>query len=395
MPSAPAYAGGVSAPDPSRSSEPAPHLALHAIIPAGGAGTRLWPFSRRSHPKFLRDVGTGRSLLQETVARLTPVTGGAAAGGVTVVTGVAHEAAVRAQLPELPAADLLAEPSPRDSMAAIGLAAAVLERRHGDVVVGSFAADHLITDVPAFHAAVRAAVAVAATGKVVTLGITPTHPATGFGYIHAGDPLHLPGAPTARAVLGFTEKPDTATAAGYLATGAFLWNAGMFVARARVLLDHLAQQRPELRYGIDRIADAWDTPTRAAALDTHWPTLERIAIDHAIAEPVAAAGGVAVVPADMGWDDVGDVASLAAHLAPADPTDPTSPRVLGDASRVHALDAPGAVVLTPGRDVVVLGIEDAVVIDTPDGLLVTTVAHAQDVKSVVDHLLAAGRTDLL
>lgn len=366
---------------------------LYAIIPAGGAGTRLWPFSRRANPKFLRDVtGSGRSLLQGTVDRLAPLSAGAP---VTVVTGVAHEAAVRGQLPELTAGDLLAEPSPRDSMAAIGLAAAVLQRRHGDVVVGSFAADHLIADAAAFHCAVREAVAVAATGKVVTLGIAPTHPATGFGYIEAGEPLDVPGAPHARAVRGFTEKPDASTAARYVEGGDHLWNAGMFVVRARVLLDHLAEQRPELAAGIAALADAWDTPDRAAALDTHWTELERIAIDHAIAEPVAAAGGVAVVPADMGWDDVGDVASLAHHLAPADPADPASPRVLGDAGRVHALDAPGAVVLTPGRDVVVLGIENAVVVDTPDGLLVTTVDRAQDVKAAVDHLRDAGRTDLL
>jgi len=364
---------------------------LYAVVPAGGAGTRLWPLSRRDAPKFLLDLtGSGRTLLQQTHDRLRPLTEG---GGVVVVTGTAHAAAVLEQLPDLGEQNLLAEPSPRDSMAAIALAAAVVRRRHGDVVVGSFAADHVIADPAAFERAVREAVDVARAGFVVTIGIEADHPSTAFGYVRSGDPVALADgteAPTARRARGFTEKPDAVTAAEYLATGEYRWNAGMFVARADVLLDHLATQRPALRDEIDEIADAWDTPARAAVLERVWPTLEKVAIDHAIAEPVAAEGGVAVVPAAMGWDDVGDFAGLAGLL----PADGGGVHVLGDADQVVADDAGGALVVPrAGRTVAVLGVPDLVVVDTPDALLVTTREHAQRVKGLVENL-GAGREHL-
>lgn len=371
---------------------------FHAVVPAGGAGTRLWPLSRAGHPKFLLDLtGSGRTLLQSTVDRLTPLTG---PEGVLVVTGVRHAAAVAEQVPALvrasgagPAADdergrLLVEPSPRDSMAAIGLAAAVLLERHGEeVVLGSFAADHVIAGTDRFEAAVREAVVAARAGFVVTIGIAATGPSTAFGYVRAGDALGLLDAPTARHAAGFTEKPDAQTAAEYLATGEYRWNAGMFVVRASVLLEHLAAQLPTLAAGLREIGAAWDTPSRDEVLARVWPGLTKIAIDHAIAEPVAAAGGVAVVPGDFDWDDVGDFASLADLLPSTTLGDP------GAVLRVGSDDAfvvPGA-----GRTVSVVGVPGAVVVDTPDAVLVTTRALAQQVKAAVDGWRAAGREDLL
>ncbi|WP_172120266.1 mannose-1-phosphate guanylyltransferase [Actinomyces faecalis] len=372
---------------------------IHVIIPAGGAGTRLWPLSRRSRPKFLLDLtGTGRSLLQGTVSRLEPV-----ADSVTVVTGVAHLDAVAAQLPQVPATNLLAEPSPRDSMAAIGLAAAVIASRHGrDALVGSFAADQVIADEAAFTGAVRQAAVLAQEGWVVTIGIEATGPSTAFGYIHAGEPIEVAGAPEGRRVLGFTEKPDAATAARYLASGSYRWNAGMFVARAGVLLDHLAHQRPALAAGIEEIAGSWDSPQREEVLARQWPGLEKIAIDHAIAEPVAAAGGVAVVPASMGWDDVGGFDALA-ELVPAREQGPAAGvavldalAVSGQETDVEAWASDGSLVAsTTGRKVTLLGVPGLVVVDTPDALLVTTPDHAQEVKGVVDRLKEAGREELL
>ena len=188
------------------------------------------------------------------MARLAPV-----AATTTVVTGVAHVAAVADQLPGVPRESILAEPLPRDSMAAIGLAAAVIAARHGrDAVVGSFAADHTVADEDAFAGAVRQAAALARAGWVATIGIEATGPSTAFGYIRCGGAINAPGAPDGRRVLGFTEKPDADTAARYLATGGYRWNAGMFVARAGVLLDHLAAQRPRLAAGIEAIASAKD-----------------------------------------------------------------------------------------------------------------------------------------
>ncbi|MGO1172999.1 MAG: mannose-1-phosphate guanylyltransferase [Actinomycetaceae bacterium] len=355
-------------------------------MPAGGAGTRLWPLSRRDRPKFLLDLtGSGRSLLQATIDRLGPV-----AESVTVVTGAAHADAVTAQVGET--ADVLAEPSPRDSMAAIGLAAAVLAQRHGaDVVVGSFAADHLVTDEAAFTDAVRQAVVAARRDDVdlVTVGLTPTRASTGFGYIAVGDTLDAPGAPDAHRVRSFVEKPDAATAQGYLDGGAHLWNAGMFVARAGAILETLADLHPELALGLGAIGRAWDTPEREAVLDEIWPTLTRIAIDHALAEPLAERGRVAVVPAELGWTDVGDADSLASVLVPDDRGVAAAP-----GTRVVAEDAVGAFVHAPGRTVALLGVPDVVVVDTGDALLVTTRDRAQEVKGIVDSLEGRGLGDL-
>ena len=386
---------------------------IHAIIPAGGAGTRLWPLSRRRRPKFLLDLtGAGRTLIQGTVARLEPV-----AATTTIVTGAAHVAAVADQLPDVPRESILAEPAPRDSMAAIALAAAVIAARHGrGAIVGSFAADHAIADEAAFVDAVRQAAVLAREGWVATIGIEATGPSTAFGYIHSGEAVDVPGAPDGRRVLDFTEKPDAATAAAYLATGDYRWNAGMFVARADVLLDHLAARRPRLAADVEAIAAAWDAPAREEVLAALWPGLEGISIDHAIAEPVAAAGGVATVPVSMGWDDVGGFDSLVALVAartrgradgvavlegitgsggaPADPAGGSSDG--GPAAGVEAVSSSGALVAsTTGRRIALLGVPGIVVVDTPDALLVTTPERAQAVKDVVDRLRAEGRDELL
>lgn len=336
---------------------------MFAIIPAGGVGSRLWPLSRSAAPKFLLDLtGDGRSMVRATVDRLAPVS----AGGV-VVTGVAHAPAVTGHLAGT-GVEVIAEPSPRDSMAAIGLAAAVLHERHGDVVVGSFAADHVIRDEAAFHAAVRAAEEIAAAGWLTTIGTSPTEPSSAFGYIEQGQALPAPLA--GRLVVRFEEKPDAARAAAYLGSGRHLWNAGMFVVRTGVLLDALAELHPALHDGLRALGRAWDTPGRADALAATWPRLDRMVIDRALAEPLSLRGGVAVVPADMGWSDIGDFDAVAA-LAPS----PPAVTVGADGAWVRAT-----------RPVAVVGIPGAVVVETPDAILVTTRAASQDVKAVVDRL---------
>ncbi|WP_432545530.1 mannose-1-phosphate guanylyltransferase [Kineococcus sp. SYSU DK004] len=363
---------------------------FHAVVPAGGAGTRLWPLSRSDRPKFLLDLtGRGRTLLQSTWDRLLPLTD---ASRTWVVTGRAHADAVAAQLPDLPVDHVLREPAQRDSAAAIGLAAAVLVRRDPDAVLGSFAADQIISGRDDFEGAVEEAVVTARRGFVVTIGIAPSHPATGFGYIRLGKRLRLQGAPNARRVLQFKEKPDARTAAAYLSTGDYRWNGGMFVARADVLLEVLAEQVPALHAGLVRIAEAWDGPERDAVLEEEWARLPAIAIDHAVAEPAAEAGRVAVVPATFGWDDVGDFSSLAELL----PADVDRPRVLGDPDLVITEGVAGGVVVPGGdRVVALLGVDDIVVVDTPDALLVTTRARAQEVKKLVARAKEAGRADVL
>ncbi|MDQ6522174.1 sugar phosphate nucleotidyltransferase [Nocardioides sp. LHD-245] len=349
-----------------------------AVVPAGGAGTRLWPLSRSRSPKFLHDLtGSGESLLEQTRSRLAPLVG----DRVLVVTGEAHRTAVRDQLANLPEDAVVAEPSARDSMAAIGLAAALLERR-GAEVMGSFAADHVITDPDGFAAAVAGAVAAARDGWLVTIGIEPTFASSAFGYIRQGE--QLPGHPAARKVAEFVEKPSVSVAEEYLATGQYRWNAGMFVVRPSVLLDLLAEQDPGFAATLRAIAAE---PHRLPEL---WETLPRIAIDHAVAEPAAAAGRVVTIPGGFGWDDIGDFDSLATLLGDDDVCS-----VLGDAGLTQLIGASGIVVPGSGRTVAVIGLDDIVVVDTPDALLVTTRARAQEVKNVVAALKDQGRNDLV
>lgn len=374
---------------PSRDAASVPALErFHAVIPAGGVGTRLWPLSRAAAPKFLHDLtGSGQTLIRATWDRLAPL-----ARGVMVVTGEAHEDAVRRQLPDLQEQDLVLEPEPKDSAAAIGLAAAILSLRDPETIMGSFAADQVIGPVEVFQDAVAQAVATAATGRIVTIGITPSHPATGFGYIRAGRRLRVEGAPDAHDVAAFVEKPDQRVAERYVASGRYLWNAGMFVAPVSLMLEHLAANEPELHAGIMEIAEAWETPERDEVTARVWPGLKKTAIDYAVAEPAATAGDVAVIPGAFTWDDVGDFAAIA-RLNPA--KDASGITVIGDTPRVYSSDASGVVVTDSDRVIALIGIEDVVVVDTGDALLVTTTEHAQDVKKAVESLKARGADDVL
>ena len=364
---------------------------LYAVIPAGGSGTRLWPLSRAGNPKFLHPLtGTSASLLQATVARLA---GLAEPATTMVVTGVAHAAAVARQLPALPADNILVEPAPRDSCAAIGLAAAVIAERDPTALMGSFAADQLVGDVPAFQAAVRAATAGAAGGKLMTIGITPTRPETGYGYLRCGGADSTTG--DVREVEEFAEKPSAERAAAYLRSGRYLWNASMFLWRVDVFLAELARQQPALHDGLRRIASAWHGPHREERIGEVWPTLPKISVDYAVMEGAAAAGLVGTVPGNFGWNDVGDFHTLGDVLA----ADEVGNVVL------DADDAKGEVILHDSANVVVVprshrliaavGLTDVVIVDTDDALLVCPRGRAQEVKAVVDGLRERGSTEYL
>ncbi|WP_285727362.1 mannose-1-phosphate guanylyltransferase [Psychromicrobium xiongbiense] len=369
---------------------------FHAVIPAGGVGTRLWPLSRAGAPKFLHDLtGSGSTLLRSTYDRLTPLAG----ERMMVVTGVAHRQAVCGQLPEVPDSELVLESEPKDSAAAIGLAAAILYERDPKIIMGSFAADHVISPDDVFQQAVHEAILTAApseaapAGRIVTIGIEPTHASTGFGYIRTGDQLEVTGAPHAHAVAEFVEKPDQTTADRYIEEGGYHWNAGMFVAPVALMLKHLANNEPKLYAGLTEIAQAWDTEERDEVTARIWPTLPKIAIDYAVAEPAAAAGDVAVIPAAFRWDDVGDFAAIGRLNSAKDTENVT---VLGEgARRVFTENASGVVVTDTKRVIALIGISDVVIVDTPDALLVTTTEHAQRVKAAVESLKASGDVDVL
>jgi len=364
---------------------------FHAVIPAGGVGSRLWPLSRAEAPKFLHDLsGSGHSLLRDTWDRLAPLSG---PDRIMVVTGRAHRSAVEDQLPELGDANIVLEADPRESSVAIGLAAAILARREPDVIIGSFAADHIISHLPLFESAVREAVQVADAGYIATIGIKPTEPAVAFGYIKQGPALGIEGAPSGYAVEAFVEKPDLATARGYLRDGGYFWNAGMFVSRADTLLEELGRSKPKLLAQLQELAAAWDDPaTRGPAVDRIWPRLEKVAIDYSVAEPAAAEGKMAFVPGLFRWNDVGDFASLAKINSGGRKADLA---ILGEDARVLADASSGIVVSQSKRVISLIGVKDIVVVDTPDALLVTTTENAQRVKSVVDALKLSGSTDVL
>lgn len=361
------------------------------IIPAGGIGSRLWPLSRADAPKFLLDLtGSGSSLLRSTWERLAPL---APPERTIVVTGVSHRASVAAQIPELPAANLLAEPSPKDSSAAIGLAAAIILQRDPDAIIGSFAADHVIDNQTLFERAVATAITGAKLGAIVTIGIRPTHPATGFGYIQAGQARQDVAPFDVYEVQQFVEKPNKATASKYLAAGNTLWNAGMFISRADVLLEQMAKSEPELVADLRQLAAAWGTPAGTALREQLWPELKQIAIDYSVAEPAAAAGKMLCVAAHFKWDDVGDFASVANLLTRGRNGELA---VLGGKhAQVLSEASSGIVVTRPERLVTVVGMDDVIVVDTPDVLLVTTKEHAQDVKNLVARVRAVGNTELL
>ncbi|WP_113719375.1 mannose-1-phosphate guanylyltransferase [Arthrobacter dokdonensis] len=360
-----------------------------AVIPAGGVGTRLWPLSRAAAPKFLHDLtGSGSTLIRATYDRLQPISG----NRILLVTGDAHREAVCRQLPELADEDLVLETEPKDSGAAVGLAAAILFTRDPETIMGSFAADQVISPEGKFQDAVREAIYTAATGKIVTIGIKPTHASTGFGYIRRGKALDIEGAPSAHEVVQFVEKPSQDIAEQYLASGDYSWNAGMFVAPVELMLRHLKANEPELHDGLMEIARAWDTPDRVAVKNRVWPTLPKIAIDYAVAEPAADAGDVAMIPADFSWDDVGDFAAIARLSSAKEVKDV---KVIGEGARVFTEDSTGIVVTDTKRVIALIGIQDVVVVDTPDALLVTTRAHSQQVKRAVDGLKAQGDMDVL
>jgi mannose-1-phosphate guanylyltransferase len=351
---------------------------FHAVILAGGSGTRLWPLSRAGNPKFLHPLtGTSATLLQATAARLAPI---ARTEETFVVTGIAHTAAVARQLPQLHEGNILVEPSPRDSCAANGLAAALIELRAPGSVMGSFAADHLVRDEPTLAAVVREAAVGAEQGLLMTVGIRPTRPETGYGYLHCGETIQG----GIRRVVEFKEKPSADVAEEYLASGEYLWNACMFVWRTDVFLDALRDQQPALYAGVTEIAAAWDGDGREKVLAEIWPELPKISVDYAVMEGAAAAGLVATVPGDFGWHDVGDFDTLGDVL----PRDDDRNVVIGATNGEVLLHDVSRSVVVPasGRIVAAIGLDDLIIVDTAEAVLVCPRSRSQDVKKIVDTL---------
>lgn len=355
---------------------------FYATIMAGGVGTRLWPFSRRARPKQALQLIGERTMLQHAVDRLAPLF---APEHITVVTGHKQAQVLRPQSPELPDGNFILEPSGRDSGPAVGLAAIYLQRRDPEAVMAMLTADHYIANVERFRALLAAAAKVAQGGKIVTLGIRPEFPSTGFGYIQQGESLgRFDGFEVFRAER-FTEKPAAATARAFFESGQYSWNSGMFIWRVDRVLAEFQRQRPQTYRHLMILADALGTPDEARVLAEVWPQMEKLSVDYAIME---GAPDVAVIPADIGWNDVGSWASLLDIV----PGDGQGNVVVGE----HlAVDTTRTLVQSENRLVVTVGLEDMIVVDTQDALLVCPKHRAQDVKAVVDQLKREGRDKLL
>ena len=347
---------------------------MFAIVMAGGAGTRLWPLSRRETPKQLLALTGDTSLLQQTVARLGTLL---RPHDIYVITGDAQVRTTRSQLPQLPEENVLGEPLARSTAVAAGLAT-VLARRESDEVSLVLPADHFVADEEAFTDALRAAVQVAERGYLVTLGVVPTHPATGYGYIKAGDRLH-PSGPAA-IVERFVEKPDAEHAAAFLEEGDHYWNAGIFVWRAYAFRQALERFQPELAEALDRISAIHRTPGWMSQVREILDPIPAITIDVGIAEPAAAEGRMAVVPLGAGWSDIGSWSALLEAMTAARGNDLVASG--------HHLDRDSHRVLVHGgeRLIVTVGLEDLIIVDTPDALLVCHRDRAEEIKPVLDEI---------
>src|SRR5215213_5408135 len=357
----------------------------HAVIMAGGSGTRLWPLSRSERPKQLLDVVSGpdggaHSLLAEAFVRLRAVL---PAEHIWVCTAARYGDQIRAALPELGGNRLVLEPVARDTANAVGLAAALVADVDPDAELAVVSADHVIRPVERFADSLRTAYDVLAVRPqaLVTLGVTPTSPATGFGYVQKSAPVEVDGVSEAAS---FREKPDQATAERYLASGEYLWNSGMFVWRAQTVLDALREHLPESAAGLARIVAAPPGSVRDAVLAEVFPTLPKISVDYAVLEPAATEPGrVLVVDLDVDWLDVGSWPALAHTLG----SDGAGTALRGLSVLVDSADN---IVFSddPGHLVALVGVRDSVVVHTADVTLVCPVADAERVKE----LLAAVET---
>ena len=342
---------------------------LYAVILAGGSGTRLWPRSRKLHPKQLLDLISARTMLQDAYDRIAP---SVPLENVFVITNREYVPQVLEQLPGIPPAQVIGEPEGRGTAPPAALAALLLRERDPHAVTIVLPADHVIQDGEAYTRALRAAASLANQKYLVTLGVTPAYPETGYGYIEASDAIPLQ-AQAAFQVHRFREKPNLETAQEFIERGNFFWNSGIFIWRVDVILDAFAQHMPQTHAQLEKIVRAgFDAP----AFESDWHALENETLDYGIMERAA---HVAVIPMDAGWSDVGSWAALYDLMQ----HDAQGNAVFGNHIGVHTR---ASLIYSGKRLIATIGLENMIVVDTDDALLICPQSHAQEVKKIVDEL---------
>jgi mannose-1-phosphate guanylyltransferase len=362
-------------------------MKIYPVVMAGGSGTRFWPLSRKDRPKQFLPLDGEDPMLAATVARMPPL---ARADRTYVVCGPNHAAAARRILPRLPRENLVVEPVPRNTAPCVGLAALHVRRRDPRGVMAMLPADHHVARPAAFREAIAAAATLAAGGAIATIGIRPDRPETGYGYLKVGSRLKPLGrgkkAVRPARVERFVEKPDLPTASRYLAEGGYLWNSGIFVFRADVILDEIRQAMPALGEQLAVIDRSLGTPSYARTLRRVFPAAPSVSIDYGVMEK---SQRIVVVPAEFGWSDVGSFAAL----SEVHPLDDLGNVRQGEATVLDGHD--NVVMAMGGRPVTVVGVDGVVVVDAGDVVLVVRKDRAQDVRKAVEDMKRRGREELL
>ncbi len=356
-------------------------MKISAVIMAGGKGERFWPMSRTHRPKqFLPLTQKDATMIQQTVNRILPLVN---KEDVLIVTNGLYQTLTLQQLPELKAENILCEPMGRNTAPCIGLAAAILQKRVGDCLMVVLSSDHLIVDEQGFLNVLNTAISVATENEnIVTIGISPTYPETGFGYIHY-DAQNIQNG--VYAVEKFVEKPNYETALAYLATGEYLWNSGMFVFKVSTIMEQFKRFMPKLYEGLQRIVQAVDTPDYNAVLREEFEHFDSVSIDYGVMEH---AKNIYTIPGNFGWDDVGSWTAVG-RIHDKDEYDNA---IQGD---VLALETNGCTIYGGKRLVTTMGISDLVIVDTEDVLMICNKDQAQQVKVFLEALRNRGRHDLL
>ena len=358
---------------------------MHAVIMAGGRGTRFWPRSREKKPKHLLDILSDRTIIQETVDRIRPLI---RPKNILIVTGRRHAGELKKQLPEIPAENILIEPVGRNTAACIGLAAVHIRKKAKDDVMVVLPSDHGIAD-PAEYRSVIAAAACAAEKKsaLVTVGLKPTSPHTGFGYMEGGASAGQVSGKKLLRVKAFREKPDRKQAEAFLKSGNFYWNSGMFIWKASTILAEIRQFLPDLHAGLTTIEAALGKASEAKTLAAVYQRLAAVSIDYGVMEK---AKDVFMIPADFGWSDVGSWDTLWEISV----KDEKGNAATGGSFALFE-EVQNSLVHSPKKLVALVGVRDIIVVETKDALLVCRRGKSQDVKKIVDILEARGKTQLL